>query len=358
MRRLPAEWESQSGVMLTWPHAETDWADQLHRIERVYAQLAALIGRLEPVLNVCRGPAHAERVRALIKGAGANPSAQRFGIAPSNDTWARDHGPIGVWGEHGRPLLLDFRFNGWGGKHPADRDDRISRTLSEGQAFGATPLEAIDLVLEGGAIETDGRGTLLAVTRTLVDPRRNPGWSTEAIERALAKHLGIRHYLWLEHGALSGDDTDGHIDTLVRFCRPETLCYVRCQDPMDADFTELRAMEQELQAFRDPQGHPYRLIPLPTPSPALDENGARLPASYANFLVINGAVLVPTYDDRADDAALATLGGLFPDRAILPVDCRRLIRQGGSLHCMSMQLMQDALPRAPIRDPHVSASAV
>lgn len=349
MRRLPAEWEPQSGVMLTWPHPETDWADQLDRVEQLYAGLAALIGRWQPVLNVCRGPTHAERVRELIAGAGADPGPQRFAVAPSNDTWARDHGPIGVWADGG-PLLLDFRFNGWGGKHPADRDDRISRTLSEGRAFGATPLEAIDLVLEGGAIETDGRGSLLAVTRTLVDPRRNPGCSREDVERALKRHLGIRRFLWLAHGALSGDDTDGHIDTLARFCAPDLLCYARCEDPADADFAELHAMEQELREVRDPQGRPYRLIPLPTPRPVLDANGSRLPAGYANFLVINGAVLVPTYDDPADGAALRTLSGLFPGRAIVPVDCRLLIRQGGSLHCISMHLMKGVLPAGARRD--------
>jgi agmatine/peptidylarginine deiminase len=345
MRRFPAEWEPQSGVMLTWPHAETDWADQLDRVELLYADLAALIGRFEPVLSICRDPAHAETVRGRIAAAGADPDNQRLGIAPSNDTWARDHGPIGVRTNAGEPLLLDFRFNGWGGKFQADRDDRITRTLSEDGRFGETPLEPVDLVLEGGAIETDGRGTLLAVTRTLVDPRRNPGLTRDAIERILAERLGIRRFLWLEHGAISGDDTDGHIDTLVRFCAPDTLCYARCTDPSDADVADLQAMEQELRALRDPQGNPYRLVPLPTPVPVLDSDGERLPAGYANFLVINGAVLVPTYDNPADAEALDTLGLLFPDRVILPVDCRPLIRQGGSLHCISMQLMEGVLGR-------------
>ncbi|RKT45409.1 agmatine deiminase family protein [Thiocapsa rosea] len=343
MRRFPAEWEPQSGVMLTWPHEDTDWADQLDRVERLYADLAALIGRYEPVLNVCRHPEHAAAVRARLAAAGADPERQRFGLAPSNDTWARDHGPIGVRTHAGEPLLLDFRFNGWGGKFAADHDDRITETLSEGGLFGETPLEPVDLVLEGGAVETDGRGTLLAVTRTLVDPRRNPGLTRETIEQMLAERLGIHHVLWLEHGAISGDDTDGHIDTLVRFCAPDTLCYARCSDPTDADFDALQAMERELRALRDPQGNPYRLVPLPTPAPVLDDDGERLPAGYANFLLINGAVLVPTYDTLADAEALDTLGQLFPERAVLPVDCRPLIRQGGSLHCISMQLTQGVL---------------
>ncbi|CRI63486.1 Agmatine deiminase [Thiocapsa sp. KS1] len=343
MRRFPAEWEPQSGVMLTWPHEDTDWSDQLDRVEHLYADLAALISRYEPVLNVCRDAEQAATVRARLAAAGADPGSQRFGLAPSNDTWARDHGPIGVRTDAGEPLLLDFRFNGWGGKFAADRDDRITRTLSEDRIFGETPRELVDLVLEGGAIETDGRGTLLAVTRTLVDPRRNPGLTRAAVERMLGERLGVHRFLWLEHGAISGDDTDGHIDTLVRFCAPDTLCYARCTDPNDADYAELRAMEQELRALRDPDGDPYRLVPLPTPAPVLDSEGERLPAGYANFLLINGAVLVPTYDTPADAEALETLGQIFPDRAVLPVDCRPLIRQGGSLHCISMQLMEGVL---------------
>ena len=343
MARLPAEWEPQSGVMLTWPHSDTDWADQLDRVEQLYGALAVLIARFEPVLNVCRDPAHARRVYALIGDPSVGPNVQRFGIAPSNDTWARDHGPIGVRTDDDRALLLDFRFNGWGGKFAADRDNRISRVLSESGIFGPTQLEAVDLVLEGGAIETDGRGTLLAVKRTLADPKRNPGLTLETIENILRDRLGIRHYLWLEHGAISGDDTDGHIDTLVRFCAPDTLCYVRCADPADTDFAELQAMEHELLALRDPAGKPYRLVPLPTPAPVLNSDGSRLPAGYANFLIINGAVLVPTYEDPADEEAIAVLADLFPDRVVLPVDCLPLVRQGGSLHCISMQLMAGAL---------------
>ncbi|NCC28341.1 MAG: agmatine deiminase, partial [Gammaproteobacteria bacterium] len=191
MRRFPAEWEPQSGVMLTWPHPETDWADQLDRVEGLYADLATLIGRYEPVLNVCRHAEHAAAVRARLAAAGADPERQRFGLAPSNDTWARDHGPIGVRTPGGDPLLLDFRFNGWGGKFAADRDDRITETLRGSGIFGETALECVDLVLEGGAVETDGRGTLLAVTRTLVDPLRNPDLTRDAIERILAERLGV-----------------------------------------------------------------------------------------------------------------------------------------------------------------------
>ncbi len=338
MRRLPAEWEPQSGVMLTWPHADTDWADQLDRVEALYGELAAMISRFERVLIVCQDGDHAEHVRALATRAGTDPSRLHLGIVPSNDIWARDHGPISLVTDQARPLLLDFRFNGWGGKHAADLDTAITSRLAASGAFGDCLLETSELVLEGGAIETDGQGTLLAVTRTLVDPLRNPDWSRTDIERELTARLGIGHFLWLEHGAISGDDTDGHIDTLARFCDPRTICYACCENPLDADFAELQAMEQELMALRDPQGHAYRLVPLPSPAPILDEDNNRLPAGYANFLIINDAVLLPVYEDPADAKAMSILGELFPNREILPLDCRPLIRQGGSLHCISMQL--------------------
>ncbi len=338
MRRLPAEWEPQSGIILTWPHASTDWADQLESVERLYSKVAATISCHEPVLIVCQKAEQVTGVRERAIREGAVGARLRLAVATSDDTWTRDHGPIGVLRAPARPILIGFRFNGWGGKFRSDQDDQISARLSAAGAFGACGLEPSRLVLEGGAIETDGRGTLLAVTRTLVDPARNPGWSRRAIEQELCARLGLTHFLWLEHGALSGDDTDGHIDTLARFCAPDTLCYVRCEDPSDADYAELHAMEQELRALRDPHGRPYRLVPLPCPAPLFDPNGRRLPAGYANFLIIDGAVLLPVYGDPADSQARAILGRLFPDRQILPLDCRPLIRQGGSLHCISMQV--------------------
>jgi agmatine/peptidylarginine deiminase len=336
MRRLPAEWEPQSAVMLTWPHAATDWADQLDLVEALYARLAALISHFEPVLVVCRDDALQERVRKRLADAETDPGRVLFALADSNDSWARDHGPVTVL-ERESPKLVDFRFNGWGGKFPAARDDAITATLAGGGWFGRTQLTDSSLVVEGGAIESNGGGTLMAVSRTLVDEHRNPGRGREQIEAELSRLLGSSRFLWLNHGQLSGDDTDGHIDTLARFCAPDTICFVRCEDASDPDYPELAAMARELAAFRMPDGRPYRLVPLPHPSPVRDPEGRRLPAGYANFLIINGAVLVPTYADPADQAAVARLQGLFPGRAVLPVDCRLLIRQGGSLHCITMQ---------------------
>ncbi len=337
MRRLPAEWEPQSGVMLTWPHDRTGWVGDLEAIEGLWSQLAAAIARFEPVLILCRDPEHRESVRARAIAAGANPDRLCLALAASDDSWARDHGPITVI-DGGRPRLLDFRFNGWGAKHPFEQDDWINRALSASGAFGEHPLEPVDLVLEGGAIDTDGQGTLLAMERTLVDPLRNPGLTRADIEAVLTERLGIGRFLWLTEGQISGDDTDGHIDTLARFCDPKTICYVGCEDRADPDYPGLAAMVRQLRSFRDAAGHPYRLVPLPSPAPVLETDGARLPAGYANFLILNGAVLVPVYGDPADRLAMEILAGLFPGRAVLPLDCRPLIRRFGSLHCVTMQL--------------------
>ncbi len=249
MRRLPAEWEPQSGVMLTWPHDRTGWINQMETVHDLWARLAAAIARFEPVLIVCRDPGHRDLVRTVALLAGANPERLHFALAPSDDTWARDHGPISVF-ENGRPRLLDFRFNGWGAKYPFELDNRINWTLAAEGMLDASTLESVDLVLEGGAIDTEGQGTLLAMERTLVDPLRNPGRTRAQIEIVLTQRLGVTQFLWLTQGQISGDDTDGHIDTLARFCDPGTICYVRCEDPDDPDFSGLRAMEAELQAFR------------------------------------------------------------------------------------------------------------
>ncbi len=350
MRHLPAEWEPQQAVMLTWPHAGTDWAAQLDAVEAVYRRLVQLIIRDQAVLIVCRDEAHRRAIQAQLSepAAGAEASAKgqseriRFAVAPSNDTWARDHGPISVIDRATNArILIDFRFNGWGGKYPAELDDRITARVYAA-ASERERLEPSPLVLEGGAIESDGAGSLLAVRRTLVDPKRNPDWSQAAIEAELRDRLGVERILWLEHGQLSGDDTDGHIDTLARFCDPQTLCYAASTNPEDSDHPALEQLAAELRALRQRNGAPYRLIALPQPAPIHDEHGQRLPAGYANFLITNRAVLVPVYDDPADAIACERLARCFPGRRIEPVDCRPLIRQGGSLHCITMQLAASA----------------
>jgi agmatine/peptidylarginine deiminase len=339
VRRLPAEWEPQQAVLLTWPHPNTDWAPQLPEVEAVYVRLATLIARRQLLFVICRSDRHRDDVKRRLAAAGVAPARVALAIAASDDTWTRDHGPLTVLEADGSPRIVDCRFNGWGGKHPAGLDDRITAQLHAAGWFGDAPLEACPLVLEGGAIDSDGEGTLLAVRRTLVDPARNPGWSVARIEAELAARLGVRRCLWLDHGQLDGDDTDGHIDTLARFCAPDLICHLAPRaGATDAEAESLNAMVAELQALRRPDGSPYRLVPLPSPARMRDPAGAPLPAGYANFLIINGAVLLPTYADPADALAAERLASLFPDRSIEPVDCRPLIRQGGSLHCVTMQV--------------------
>lgn len=336
-RVLPAEWAPQRGIQLTWPHDETDWADLLDLVEPVYDAIAREVAAREALLAVARDEAHAAHIRERLLGAGCRMERIGIAIAPSNDTWARDHGPITVL-EDGLPKLLDFRFNGWGGKHAHDLDDAITTHLHVQGAFGDTALERIDLVLEGGSIESDGRGTILTTRQCLLTPTRNPQLDERGVENALRKTLGASRVLWLSHGHLEGDDTDSHIDTLARFCPDDTIAHVVCDDRNDPHHAPLAAMTAELEALRTADGRPYRLVPLPIPAPIRDEDGKRLGATHANFLIINGAVLVPTYDDPTDAIALERLAGCFPGRKIIGIDCRTLIRQNGSLHCITMQI--------------------
>ena len=339
---VPPEWEAQSGVMLTWPHAHSDWAPRLMQVEPVFVEIARHISRWEKVLISCFDHTHQIHIAHLLKSAGV-PIAQIYlYVASSNDTWARDHGPITALTRH-KPVLLDFQFNGWGGKYHAALDNGITQKLHARGAFGDTPLKTVDLVLEGGSIELDGAGNVLTTTRCLLSPARNPKLGRGQIEDKLKEWLGVKRVLWLEHGYLAGDDTDSHIDTLARFCNAHTIAYVACDDPHDEHYSELKQMEQELKALTTATGRSYDLVPLPWPRAKLNEQGERLPATYANFLIINNAVLVPTYNDPADKQALACLRDCFPNREIVDIPCLPLIFQYGSLHCVTMQLPADVL---------------
>ena len=256
---------------------------------------------------------------------------------PSNDTWARDHGFISLVDDQGGRRLLDFKFNGWGEKFPAELDNAINRRLYDEGKISGEYIDCLDFVLEGGSIESDGKGTIFTTSCCLLAPHRNQPLSQAEIEARLKQELCAERILWIDHGHLTGDDTDGHIDTLVRICPDDTLLYIVCDDPQDEQYEDLRLMEEQLKTFRTLEGKPYRLLKLPMPRPILFE-GERLPATYANFLVINGAVLCPTYDQPDLDAeALRLIGEAFPDREIVGIDCRSIIKQHGSLHCCTMQ---------------------
>ena len=339
---LPPEWAPQSGVQLTWPHRHGDWAERLASVEPSFTAIAREIARREKLVVVCYDAEHRAHVEATLKAGDVDMAHVILAVAPSNDTWARDHGPITVLCRN-EPLLFDFGFNGWGGKYAHDLDNLITNRLHEAGVFGRTTMQDIDMILEGGSIEVDGSGTLLTTTNCLLAPTRNPGMSRAEIERELSELLGLNRILWLEHGHLAGDDTDSHIDTLARYCNPRTIAYVACDDPADEHYEDLKAMERELQLFRAADGAPYLLVPLPWPRAQYDGE-RRLPATYANFLIINGAVLVPTYRDPADTVALERLRGCFPDREVVGVDCAPVIAQYGSLHCLTMQLPVGVLP--------------
>lgn len=344
MRRLllVPETAPQSGVLLTWPHPDTDWKDSIESVEAVYTEIAARIICHESLLVVCHDPGHRRHIREALSLAGLQHQAVRFVSAPSNDIWIRDYGPLAVSTASGLQLL-DFAFDGWGKKYPATMDNEITARLSASGAFGETPCRRDPFILEGGSIDTDGQGTLLTTSRCLLVNSRNPGFDKQAMEQLFAQRMGIENTLWLEHGWLEGDDTDSHVDILARFCTPRVIVYMKCTDPADVHHAELAAMEQQLGTFRDSRGHPYRLVPLSLPRPIVNAAGQRLPASYTNFLVINGAVLVPVYDDPADTQALERLAGCFPEREIVPVNCLALIQQFGSLHCATMQLPEGVL---------------
>jgi len=332
--RLPAEWEEQDGVLLAWPHTGTDWAYMLDDVRPVFAEIIRHITRFERVLLTAPDAADAT---GFLSGAGIDLSKITVCEMPNNDTWSRDFGPITV-SYNNQPVLLDFGFNGWGLKFPANHDNLISKRLKESGAL-APNLKTIGLILEGGSIESDGLGTILTTSECLLSPNRNPQLDKSEIEQAMASLLGARRVLWLNHGWLAGDDTDSHIDTLARFCPDNTIAYQSCDNPQDEHYQELKLMEQELKAFKAPDGSPYRLVALPWPKARFDDQAHRLPATYANFLVINGAVLVPTYGDRqTDEKALACIAPAFPGREIIGINCLPLIEQHGSLHCVSMQL--------------------
>lgn len=330
---LPPEWAPQRFVQLTWPHADSDWAYMLDEVCACFVRIAQEICKREDLLIVC---ASEQEVRRQLAAADTDTSRIRLVEIPSNDTWTRDHGGITVF-NNGKRQVLDFTFNGWGMKFAANKDNQITRQLFEKGMFAPDTeyVNQLGFVLEGGSIESDGKGTLLTTAECLLSDNRN-NRSEKEIEEVLKNAFGIERVLWLRHGYLAGDDTDSHVDTLARFCSPETIAYVQCTDPQDEHCNELKLMEEELQRFRTLDGTPYQLLPLPM-ADAVWENGERLPATYANFLIMNGAVLLPVYGSTKDSIAKEQLKKAFPDREIVSIDCRALIKQHGSLHCVTMQ---------------------
>jgi agmatine deiminase len=333
LKIMPAEWHLQRAVQLTWPHKNSDWAYLINEVEACFVEIAKQVVARQQLFIVSM---EGERVRKFFSK--EELTNIRIFEIESNDTWARDHGGITIF-ENGKPLLLDFTFNGWAMKFAAGLDNLITRKLFKQNAFAGSAYKNMGhFVLEGGSIESDGQGTILTTAECLLSHNRNEYLAKEEVENRLKNYLGAQRVLWLNNGFLVGDDTDSHIDTLARFCSPDTIAYVKCTNPNDEHYEALTAMEQELQAFRQLDGDPYKLVALPMASPIFDpDDNHRLPATYANFLIINSAVLFPVYNCETDQTAIVTIKTAFPEREIVPIDCSVLIRQHGSLHCVTMQ---------------------
>ena len=332
-KRMTAEWEPQDAIMLAWPHEATDWAPMLDEARHCFSRIIEIISNFEKVMVLIN-----DADEAFYKENYSHPDNILPVVVPFNDTWARDFGPLFLKGEN-RFTLADFKFNGWGLKFAADRDNLINNELYQKQCFSKAIAyqNHLDFVLEGGSLETDGEGTLLTTSPCLLSPNRNGGHDQWQIEQELKSRLSVNRVLWIDHGHLMGDDTDSHIDTLARFCNSDTIAYVKCTNPEDVHFASLSAMEEQLKNLKKTDGHPYQLVPLPMADPVW-ENDQRLPSTYANFLIINGAVLLPFYNSDKDEEARGILQSIFPDREVIGIDCRPLIKQHGSLHCVTMQL--------------------
>lgn len=328
-KRFPAEWEKQSFLQLTFPHKNSDWEYLLEEVSACFSEIIEAAAKFQDVLVVCddiiRVKSYFEKTKNIY-----------FIHAESNDTWARDHGGITVF-ENRDAVIHDYIFNGWGKKFDAGLDNQITKKLFGKSVFENCSLKSFDFVLEGGSLESDGKGTILTTSECLLSKNRNEKYSKVDIENLLKQNLGAEQILWLNSGYLAGDDTDSHIDTLARFSDENTIVYVGCNNADDEHFEALQIMKKELQQFTKPDGNPYRLVELPLPKTCYDKEGNRLPATYANFTIINEAVLVPVYGAPEDKIAVEILKKCFPRREIIPLNCRVLIEQHGSLHCITMQ---------------------
>ncbi|MDE7160016.1 MAG: agmatine deiminase family protein [Muribaculaceae bacterium] len=336
--RFPAEWEEASDVLLALPDSHTDWAYILEEARQQYVRLiGAIAGEGLAATVLCRDIKEAESLLA-----GVMTPRVRLVQADYNDTWTRDYGPLTVVRDGERIRLLDFGFNGWGLKFASDKDNLVNMHLASDLVIHPDLYRNNrDYVLEGGSVESNGAGTILTTTRCLCSPNRNGGRSKGEINHILAERLGADHVLWLDHGYLAGDDTDSHIDTLARLAPDDIILFTGCRDMDDEHFEELLKMRAQLSLMRTAEGNPFNLVELPLPSPIYDEEGQRLPATYANYLVYGDCIFMPVYNQPENDLlACRTIKVAYPAHKVVPVDCTTLIKQHGSLHCATMQLYE------------------
>ena len=336
--RLPAEWESHGAVLLSWPHSGTDWAYMLDEVTDCFVKIAEAIVEDENLIIVAPD---IELPKMHLKH--LDQEKITYILMPTDDTWARDFGPI-VTFDGESAVINDFKFNGWGLKFRSCCDNLITRRLLESGAIKGLYCNRLGFVLEGGSIESDGKGLLLTTTECLMSLNRNGDKTKEEIETYLSQVFGLKKMLWLDFGALDGDDTDSHTDTLARLAPNDMILYVGTNNENDSHYQELKRMREQLATFTNVDGNPMNLIELPLPDPIYDEDGSRLPATYANYLVTPKSVLMPSYNQTRNDLlASQILKIVFPDREIKMIDCRALIKQHGSLHCVTMQLPNEIL---------------
>lgn len=333
---MPPEWAPHRGTWLSWPHKEASWPGNFEPVPGIFAKMVRELAHAEEVHINVSGPDMEENVRTLLARRQAELGRVHFHHNPTNDAWCRDHGPIFVQRTvdgRRKEAIVDWDYNAWGGKYPPyDLDDVIPSRIG---AELALPVFHPRIVMEGGSIDVNGRGTLLTTEACLLNPNRNPTLSRAEIEQHLRDYLGVTHILWLGDG-IAGDDTDGHVDDLTRFVDPTTVVTVVEEDPADENFEPLQDNLRRLRGMTDQDGRPLRLELLPMPRP-LFHDGQRLPASYANFYVANGLVLLPGYDRRGDAKAEAALRRLFPERRIVVIDCTDLVWGLGAFHCVTQQ---------------------
>lgn len=329
-RRLPAEWERHRATWCAWPHNRETWPGIYERIPEAFARLIRVLRRFEEVRLIVRD----EEIRREVEG--RDDLGEGFPVTPveipTNDAWVRDYGPIFTRRSDGGVLATVWSFNAWGGKYPPwDLDDAAGDRIAR---FAGVDVETTDLVLEGGSIDTNGRGTILTTESCLLHPNRNPRLDRRGLEEALRRQLGCRKVLWLG-GGIAGDDTDGHVDDLARFVDDRTVVTSVCEDPEDPDYEPLRENLERLRRMRDQDGRSLRVVELPVPGPVF-HGGERMPASYVNFSILNGAVVVPTFRSDGDSRALERLSRLFSGREVVGVDFRDLILGLGGVHCMTL----------------------
>jgi agmatine deiminase len=331
--RMPAEWEPHEATWLSWPHNPETWPGNFEPVPAIFADIVAALREHEEV-RILAGTEELEAsARDALRARGCPESNVRFFRIPTNDAWMRDHGPIFVVHPERGVAITDWKYNAWGGKYPPyDLDDRVPSRINETLRL---PIFGPGIVLEGGSIDVNGRGTLLTTESCLLNPNRNPGLTKREIEERLAEFLGVRNILWLGDG-IAGDDTDGHVDDLSRFVGPTTVVTAVEEDPADENFRALRDNLERLRAMKDEAGRPLEVIPLPMP-PAIHYEHRRLPASYANFYVGNGAVLVPVFRHPRDEIACSNLARVFPARRIVPIQSTDLVWGLGAIHCVTQQ---------------------